>query len=82
MATTKAQRKLFFNLRKAKKRLGWFSQEEARAVADDLGVTTRDVAEMEQRLSSRDVSFESLSTMKPFDAWDAVPDLGKFWRLL
>jgi RNA polymerase sigma-32 factor len=58
VATTKAQRKLFFNLRKAKKHLGWLSQEEAEAVAADLGVTTRDVAEMEQRLSGRDVSFD------------------------
>jgi RNA polymerase sigma-32 factor len=58
VATTKAQRKLFFNLRKAKKHLGWLSKEEAEAVASDLGVTTRDVAEMEQRLSGRDVSFD------------------------
>jgi RNA polymerase sigma-32 factor len=58
VATTKAQRKLFFNLRKAKKHLGWLSQAEAEAVAADLGVTTRDVAEMEQRLSGRDVSFD------------------------
>ena len=58
VATTKAQRKLFFNLRKAKKHLGWLSKEEAEAVAADLGVTTRDVAEMEQRLSGRDVSFD------------------------
>jgi RNA polymerase sigma-32 factor len=58
VATTKAQRKLFFNLRKAKKHLGWLSKEEAEAVANDLGVTTREVAEMEQRLSGRDVSFD------------------------
>jgi RNA polymerase sigma-32 factor len=58
VATTKAQRKLFFNLRKAKKHLGWLSKEEAEAVAADLGVTTRDVAEMEQRLSGHDVSFD------------------------
>jgi RNA polymerase sigma-32 factor len=58
VATTKAQRKLFFNLRKAKKHLGWLSKEEAEAVAKDLGVTTREVAEMEQRLSGRDVSFD------------------------
>jgi len=58
VATTKAQRKLFFNLRKAKKHLGWLSKDEAEAVAKDLGVTTRDVAEMEQRLSGRDVSFD------------------------
>jgi RNA polymerase sigma-32 factor len=58
VATTKAQRKLFFNLRKAKKHLGWLSKEEAEAVAADLGVTTRDVAEMEKRLSGHDVSFD------------------------
>jgi RNA polymerase sigma-32 factor len=58
VATTKAQRKLFFNLRKAKKHLGWLSKEEREAVAADLGVTTRDVAEMEGRLSGRDVSFD------------------------
>jgi len=58
VATTKAQRKLFFNLRKAKKHLGWLNREEAEAVAADLGVTTRDVAEMEQRLSGHDLSFD------------------------
>jgi RNA polymerase sigma-32 factor len=58
VATTKAQRKLFFNLRKAKKHLGWLSKEEAEAVAADLGVTTRDVTEMEKRLSSHDLSFD------------------------
>jgi RNA polymerase sigma-32 factor len=58
VATTKAQRKLFFNLRKAKKHLGWLSKEETEAVAADLGVTTRDVAEMEQRLSGHDLSFD------------------------
>jgi RNA polymerase sigma-32 factor len=58
VATTKAQRKLFFNLRKAKKHLGWLSREEAEAVAADLNVTTKDVAEMEQRLSGHDLSFD------------------------
>jgi RNA polymerase sigma-32 factor len=58
VATTKAQRKLFFNLRKAKQRLGWFSAEETHAVARDLGVSESDVAEMERRLSSRDLSFD------------------------
>lgn len=56
VATTKAQRKLFFNLRKAKSRLGWFTADEAAAVADDLGVTVRDVHEMESRLTGRDMS--------------------------
>ncbi len=58
VATTKAQRKLFFNLRKAKKHLGWLNKEEAEAVAADLGVSTRDVVEMEQRLSGHDLSFD------------------------
>jgi RNA polymerase sigma-32 factor len=58
VATTKAQRKLFFNLRKAKKNLGWLSADETAAVAADLGVTPREVTEMEKRLSGRDVSFD------------------------
>jgi len=58
IATTKAQRKLFFNLRKYKRDLGWLSTEETRAVAHDLGVSEKDVTEMERRLSSRDVSFD------------------------
>ena len=58
VATTKAQRKLFFNLRKYKRDLGWLTAEETRAVARDLGVTEREVTEMERRLSSRDVSYD------------------------
>jgi RNA polymerase sigma-32 factor len=58
VATTKAQRKLFFNLRKAKKHLGWLNKDETEAVAKDLGVTPREVTEMEQRLSGRDLSFD------------------------
>jgi RNA polymerase sigma-32 factor len=58
VATTKAQRKLFFNLRKFKKNLGWLSAEETAAVARDLGVSEQDVTEMERRLSSRDVSYD------------------------
>ncbi|HUG97846.1 MAG TPA: RNA polymerase sigma factor RpoH [Gammaproteobacteria bacterium] len=58
IATTKAQRKLFFNLRKAKQRLGWLSAEETRVVADDLGVTPAEVNEMERRLASRDLSLD------------------------
>jgi len=69
VATTKAQRKLFFNLRKAKKRLGWLSRDEAEAVAKDLGVTAREVNEMEQRLSSYDVSFDP----DPTDDEDFAP---------
>src|SRR5829696_533934 len=58
IATTKVQRKLFFNLRKYKRNLGWLSAEETRAVARDLGVSEHDVTEMERRLSSRDVSYD------------------------
>ncbi|HEX5488092.1 MAG TPA: RNA polymerase sigma factor RpoH [Rhodanobacteraceae bacterium] len=58
VATTKAQRKLFFNLRKSKKRLGWMNMEEVRAVAKDLGVPETTVLEMESRLSGRDVGFD------------------------
>ncbi len=59
VATTKAQRKLFFNLRSSKKRLGWFNREEVEAVAKDLGVSPKSVLEMEQRMSSQDTSFDS-----------------------
>ena len=58
VATTKAQRKLFFNLRRAKKRLGWFTQEEVDEVAKDLGVKAKTVREMEMRLNSHDASFD------------------------
>ena len=58
VATTKAQRKLFFNLRSAKKRLGWFSRQEVEEVAEDLGVKPETVLEMESRLSNYDVSFD------------------------
>jgi RNA polymerase sigma-32 factor len=58
IATTKAQRKLFFNLRRMKKNLAWLSAEETKAVARDLGVSTAEVTEMEQRLSARDMSFD------------------------
>src|SRR6516165_7323148 len=57
-ATTKAQRKLFFNLRRLKKNLSWLSGEETRAVERDLGVTPAEVTEMEQRLAARDMSFD------------------------
>lgn len=58
VATTKAQRKLFFNLRKAKKHLGWLTKDETEAVAKDLGVTVREVTEMEKRLSGQDLSYD------------------------
>ena len=58
VATTKAQRKLFFNLRKAKKSLAWLTADETRAVAKDLGVSEKEVTEMEKRLHSRDAIFD------------------------
>lgn len=58
VATTKAQRKLFFNLRSSKKRLAWFTLEEAQAVADDLGVDIKEVHRMEGRLTSSDMAFD------------------------
>jgi RNA polymerase sigma-32 factor len=60
VATTKAQRKLFFNLRSAKKRLGWFTKEEVEAVAADLGVKPETVLQMESRLANQDLSFDGL----------------------
>jgi RNA polymerase sigma-32 factor len=60
VATTKAQRKLFFNLRKAKKRLAWLSSEEVAAVARDLRVSPQDVLDMEERLNAHDASFDVL----------------------
>ena len=58
VATTKAQRKLFFNLRGAKKRLAWLTNDEASAIANDLGVDVKHVHEMEKRLSARDAGFD------------------------
>jgi len=58
IATTKAQRKLFFNLRKSKKNLGWLTAGETQTIATELGVSTSEVTDMEQRLSSRDLSFD------------------------
>src|SRR5210317_1449522 len=58
VATTKAQRKLFFNLRKSKKRLGWLNMEEVNTVAENLGVNPEVVLEMESRLSGQDIGFD------------------------
>jgi RNA polymerase sigma-32 factor len=58
VATTKAQRKLFFNLRKNKKRLGWFTHAEVQKVAEELGVSTKEVLQMEARMSSQDQAFD------------------------
>lgn len=62
IATTKAQRKLFFNLRTMKKRLAWFTNEEINAVAKDLGVEPKTVREMEMRLSNADTPFEAYAS--------------------
>lgn len=70
VATTKSQRKLFFNLRSAKKRLGWLTQAEVETVAKDLGVSPKDVREMELRLNSHDLSFDM-----PVDADDDDVDV-------
>ena len=61
VATTKAQRKLFFNLRSQKKRLAWLNNEEVNAVARSLGVEAREVREMESRLSGHDIAFDPAS---------------------
>nr|VFK57884.1 MAG: RNA polymerase, sigma 32 subunit, RpoH [Candidatus Kentron sp. TUN] len=58
VATTKAQRKLFFNLRSAKKRFGWLNRGEVNAIAQDLGVAPSAVVEMEKRLNARDAVFD------------------------
>jgi len=62
VATTKAQRKLFFNLRSKKQRLGWLNQEEVNGIADDLGVKPEVVLEMESRLSGQDIGFDLTAT--------------------
>jgi RNA polymerase sigma-32 factor len=59
IATTKAQRKLFFNLRSAKRNLGWLTRAETEAIAKDLGVPVREVTEMEQRLAGQDVVYDT-----------------------
>ena len=73
VATTKAQRKMFFNLRSAKKRLGWFNREEVNAVAEDLGVTPETVMEMEGRLSAQDVAFDGADSDDSDDKYVASP---------
>jgi RNA polymerase sigma-32 factor len=58
IATTKAQRKLFFNLRKAKKNLGWLTKQETESIAKDLGVKPKEVTLMEQTFASKDLAFD------------------------
>ena len=71
VATTKAQRKLFFNLRSQKKALGWLSAEETRAIAADLGVDEAEVTRMEGRLASRDVAFDAPADSDEEESWHA-----------
>lgn len=73
IATTKAQRKLFFNLRASKKRLGWFSYQEVEDVAQDLGVKPETVLEMEARLSNHDVAFDGVDTNDNDDQQNVAP---------
>jgi RNA polymerase sigma-32 factor len=73
LATTKSQRKLFFNLRKNKKRLGWFSHEEVQAVAKDLNVEPATVLEMEKRMSGQDTSFDSFTDNSDDDDFSPAP---------
>ncbi|MFK7976008.1 MAG: RNA polymerase sigma factor RpoH [Halioglobus sp.] len=71
VATTKAQRKLFFNLRGAKKTLSWLSAQEAEAIAEDLGVSVQEVQRMEGRLTSRDVGYDQPVDADEDDAWQS-----------
>ena len=73
MATTKAQRKLFFNLRSQKKRLGWLTKAEVEAVAGDLGVEVCEVRNMEQRLAAHDESFDMPADTGEDDQWRNAP---------
>jgi RNA polymerase sigma-32 factor len=70
IATTKAQRKLFFNLRRMKKNLTWLNPDETRAVAAELGVSTTEVTEMEQRLSAHDLSFDPAPASDDDEAYE------------
>jgi RNA polymerase sigma-32 factor len=74
VATTKAQRKLFFNIRKSKKRLGWFSDAEVTMVAENLGVSKADVTEMESRMAAQDPAFD-LANDSDEDNHDFAPAL-------
>jgi len=73
MATTKSQRKLFFNLRSSKKRLGWMNRDEVNAIAEDLGVKPETVLEMESRLSGHDISFDPAANDDDEDSHHFAP---------
>jgi RNA polymerase sigma-32 factor len=71
VATTKAQRKLFFNLRGKKQRLGWMNQEEVETIARELDVKPEVVLEMEKRMSAHDATFDAPVDDNDDDAWKA-----------
>jgi RNA polymerase sigma-32 factor len=73
VATTKAQRKLFFNLRKSKKRLGWMNRAEVEAVARDLKVSPEEVLEMESRLAGQDIGFDLTAESEEEDSHSVAP---------
>ena len=75
VATTKAQRKLFFNLRKTKQRLGWFNQDEVEMVARELGVSSKDVREMESRMAAQDMTFDMSADDDASDSQPMAPVL-------
>ncbi|BAP58480.1 RNA polymerase sigma factor RpoH [Candidatus Tachikawaea gelatinosa] len=75
VATTKAQRKLFFNLRKTKQRLGWFNKDEVEIVAKELGVSSKDVLEMESRMSAQDMTFDLSSDDENYESKNLAPVL-------
>ncbi|CEN32311.1 RNA polymerase sigma-32 factor [Candidatus Westeberhardia cardiocondylae] len=75
VATTKSQRKLFFNLRKTKRRFSWFSQREIDMVAKELGVTSKDVREMESRMTEKDVTFDLISSEECCEGQKLAPIL-------
>ncbi len=71
IATTKAQRKLFFNLRKTKSKLTWLNDQETNQVAADLGVSPKEVRTMEQRISTRDTQYDTAPSMDEDESWKA-----------
>ncbi|HEY1991702.1 MAG TPA: RNA polymerase sigma factor RpoH [Gammaproteobacteria bacterium] len=73
VATTKAQRKLFFNLRKSKKRLGWLNRAEVETIAKDLKVSPEEVLEMESRLAGQDVGFDLTPETEDEDSVSVAP---------
>lgn len=73
VATTKSQRKLFFNLRSSKKRLGWMNREEVETIARELKVSPEDVMEMESRLAGQDITFDATPESEDEDSQSVAP---------